>query len=87
MLYIAANALSSQSIYPLSNIYLNFSKYLNQDFHTFDTLIAENFYKIEDYDKAKKIYEKLTTNGIAFEWYSIKQISRILIQEKKKINL
>ena len=84
MLYIAANALSSQSIYPLSNIYLNFSKYLNQDFHTFDTLIAENFYKIENYDKAKKIYEKLTTNGTAFEWYSIKQISRILIQEKRK---
>ena len=87
MLYIAANALSSQSIYPLSNIYLNFSKYLNQDFHTFDTLIAENFYQIEDYDKAKKIYEKLTTNGIAFEWYSIKQISRILIQEKKDKSL
>ena len=28
ILYITANALSSQSIYPLSNFYLNLSKYL-----------------------------------------------------------
>ena len=42
LIYIAANALSSQSVYPLSNFYLNLSKYLNKDFHAFDTLLAEN---------------------------------------------
>ena len=31
ILYIAANALSSQSIYPLSNFYLNLAKYLNEN--------------------------------------------------------
>ena len=70
MLYIAANALSSQSIYPLSNFYLNLSKFLNEDFSTFDTLLAENFYNIEDFYTAKKIYSKLVKNGIAFKWYS-----------------
>ena len=45
ILYITANALSSQSIYPLSNFYLNLAKYLNEDFHSYNTLLAENFYK------------------------------------------
>ena len=84
LLYIAANALSSQSIFPLSNFYLNLSKYLNQNFHAYDTLLAENFYKIQDYSNAKKIYTKLFNFGSAFKWYSNKQLSNILIQEDKK---
>ena len=43
----------------LSNFYLNLSKYLNKNFHSFDTLIAENFYNIKDFSSAKKIYERL----------------------------
>ena len=84
IIYITANALSSQSIYPLSNFYLNLAKYLNKEFHSFNTLMAENFYKIDDYAKAKKIYKELTRYGKDFEWYSNKQISRILIKEGKK---
>ena len=84
LLYIAANALSSQSIYPLSNFYVNLSKYLNKNFHAYDTLLAENFYNIGDFSGAKKIYEKLQRNGIAFNWYSNKQISRILMEEGNK---
>ena len=84
LLYIAANALSSQSIYPLSNFYLNLSKYLNKNFYSFDILLAENFYKIEDYSSSKKIYKKLINYGNAFKWHSNKQISRILIKEDKK---
>ena len=84
ILYITANALSSQSIYSLSNFYLNLSKYLNKEFLAFDTLMAENLYKINDLSGAKNIYKKLTNYGDAFKWYSNKQISRILIQEKKR---
>ncbi len=84
LLYISANALASQSIFSLSNFYLNLAKFLNKDFKSFDTLLAENFYKIEDFAKAKKIYESLNAYGDAFKWYSDKQISRILIQEKEK---
>ena len=82
LLYIAANALSSQSIYPLSNFYLNLSKYLNEEFYAFNTLLAENFYKIDEYDKAKEIYKELISSGSAFKWYSSKQIARILILEE-----
>ena len=82
IIYIAANALSSQSIFPLSNFYLNLAKYLNKEFHTFDTLLAENFFKIEDYSTSKIIYKRLSKNGDALEWFSQKQISRILILEE-----
>tara|TARA_Y100000591_G_scaffold102853_1_gene87456 strand:+ start:71 stop:1768 length:1698 start_codon:yes stop_codon:yes gene_type:complete len=84
IIYIAANAFSSQSIFPISNFYLNLSKYLNNDFYAFDTLLAENFYKIGDYSYSKKIYKGLINKGKAFEWYSNKQISKILLKEKKK---
>ena len=84
IIYIAANALSSQNIYSLSNFYLNLAKYLNEDFHSYDTLLAENFYKINEYTKAKKIYEKLSRIGDSLKWYSSKQISRILIVEDEK---
>ncbi len=84
LLYIAANALSSQSIYSLSNFYINLSKYLNKDFYGFDILLAENFYNIEDYSSSKKIYKKIINRGSAFKWYSNKQISRILIKEENK---
>ncbi len=81
ILYISANVISSQFIYPLSNFYLNLSKFLNKDFLTYDSLIAENFYNIQDFKNAKKIYKRLLKNGEAFKWHSNKQISKILIQE------
>ncbi len=84
ILYITANALSSQSIYPLSNFYLNLAKYLNEDFHSYNTLLAENFYKDNNYEKAEKIYHNLKKNGEAYNWYSSKQLARILIQKKDK---
>jgi len=81
ILYITANALSSQSIYPLSNFYLNLAKFLNEDFNSFDTLLAENFYKTNDYENAKKIYKDLSKKGEAFKWYSTKLLARIFILE------
>jgi Tfp pilus assembly protein PilF len=84
ILYITANALSSQSLYSFSNFYLNLAKYLNEDFHSYNTLLAENFYKIGNYEKAKKIFNTLSDNGEAFHWYSSKQLARIFIKEEKK---
>ena len=66
--------LLSQSIYILSNFYLNLSKYLNADFNLFNTLLAENYYKIENYDNSKK-HNILSKNGEAVD-DSNKQISK-----------
>ena len=84
ILFITANALSSRSIYSLSNFYLNLAKFLNEDFHSFDTLLAENFYKTDNFASAKKIYQNLSKRGEAYKWYSIKQLARIFIKEEKK---
>ena len=84
ILYITANALSSQSIYYLSNFYLNLAKFLNKDFHSYDTLLAENFYNVENYNNAKKIYKSLENRGEAFKWFSAKQLAKIYIKEKNE---
>ena len=84
ILYITSNALSSQSMIPLSDFYLNLAKYLNENFHSYDTLSAENFYKVNNFENAKKIYRNLRKKGKAFQWYSSKQLARIYIQEGNK---
>ena len=84
ILYITANALSSQSIFSQSNFFLNLSKYLNKDFISYDTLLAENFYKIGNFKKAKEIYNNLSEYGEAYHWYSSKQIAKILIQGESR---
>ena len=84
ILFITANALSSQLLHSPSNFYLNLAKYLNENFYSFDTLLAENFYKTGNHEKAKKIYTDLSKRGEAYKWYSTKQLARIFIQEKKK---
>jgi tetratricopeptide (TPR) repeat protein len=83
ILYITANALSSQDIYSLSNFYLNLSKYLNKNFNSFDTLLAENFYKINNLEKAKKTYNDIGKRGEAFLWYAALQNAKILNKEEK----
>ena len=83
ILYITANALSSQSLYAFSNFYLNLSKYLNKNFHSFDTLLAENFYKTNNFSKAKEIYNKVGKKGKIFLWYTTKQNAKILLKEEK----
>ena len=82
--YIVSNALSGQSLYSLSNFYLNLAKYLNPEFTSFDALYAENFYMTENYEKAKKIYKRVKDNGKFYHWHASKQISNILIIEKKE---
>ena len=57
---------------------------MNKDFHGFDTLIAENFYNLDDFENSKKIYKSLEVHGNAFKWYSNQQISRILIKEERE---
>ena len=63
---------------------MNLAKYLNTDFHSYDTLVAENYYNKKNFKKAKKIYNNLSKNGEAFNWYTAKQLARISIQKEDK---
>ena len=81
--YLTANALSSQSIYAFSNYYLNLAKYLNEDFGSYNTLLAENFYKMDNSSMAKQIYNNISKQGVIFSWHAAKQNSKILVKEDK----
>tara|TARA_Y100000816_G_scaffold279589_1_gene252028 strand:+ start:1786 stop:3426 length:1641 start_codon:yes stop_codon:yes gene_type:complete len=83
LFYITANALSTQSLYSKSNFYVNLAKYLNQDFFSYNTLLAENFIMIGNYDKAKKIYLLLNRFGDHYSWHSSKQIASLDIENSK----
>ncbi len=47
-------------------------------------MLAENFYKTKNFVKAKKIYKRIKDNGMFYHWHASKQISNILIIEKKE---
>ncbi len=47
--YVIANALSSQGQYEISNFYINLSKYLNPNFLSFNSLLAENFFNLKKF--------------------------------------
>ncbi len=82
--YITANALSTQSLYANSNFYLNLAKFLNEDFKSYETLYAENFYMTKNYKLSKNLYKKISNFSEVYHWYASKQISSILLKEEKK---
>ena len=84
ILYIVANGLASQKDYVTSNFYLNLAKYLNPNFISFETLYAENFFIINEYDEANKIYNEIQKHGSVYSWYASKKIALILIRQEKK---
>ena len=82
--YIISNALASQKNYVLSNYYLNFAKYLNPNFISFNTLHAENFLAIKEYEKSKFIYKEMKKKGTTYSWYAAKEIASILTEQERK---
>tara|TARA_A100001011_G_scaffold393682_1_gene484177 strand:+ start:1321 stop:3021 length:1701 start_codon:yes stop_codon:yes gene_type:complete len=82
-LYILANILSSQENYQLSNFYINLSKFLNSNFISYDSLLAENFFVLERYNDAKIIYKKLFKGGSVYKWYAGKKIAQMMDKQKK----
>ena len=83
LFYITANALSTQSIFSISNYYLNLAKYLNTSFSHYEILLAENYQSVNNYKIAKKIYKKISKLGEAYNWHASKQLAFIYLEEKK----
>ena len=83
LFYITANALSTQSIFSISNYYLNLAKYLNTPFSHYEILLAENYQSVNNYKMAKKIYKKISKVGEAYNWHASKQLAFIYLEEKK----
>ena len=83
LFYIISNVTSTQNMYSISNFYLSLAKFLNPNFISFDTLLAENYYMIDKYDESIQVYKRIRNKGNIYNWYASKQIASILVEQKK----
>ena len=81
-LFLISNLYSSQDDIEKSNFYLNLSNYLNPKFILNSTLVAENFYLNEEYDKSKKILKKFDKQYEFYYWFRLKKEAQIIIKNK-----
>ena len=81
-LFLISNLYSSQDDIKKSNFYLNLSNYLNPKFILNSTLVAENFYLNEEYEKAQKILKNFDKKYEFYYWFRIKKEAQIIIKDK-----
>jgi tetratricopeptide (TPR) repeat protein len=81
-LFLISNLYSSQDDIKKSNFYLNLSNYLNPKFILNSTLVAENFYLNEEYDKAKKVLKNFDKEYEFYYWFRIKKEAQIIIKDR-----
>ena len=84
--FISSNAAASQNKYITSNFYISLAKYLNSNFISYETRYAENFFNIQEYKEAKKIYKKIKKNGSVYSWYASQKVASIFIKQGQKRN-
>ncbi len=81
-LFLISNLYSSQDNFQKSNFYLNLSNYLNPKFKFNLSLIAENFYLIDEFDKLQKILKNFKKEDEFYYWFRLKKETQIIIQEQ-----
>jgi len=80
-LFLISNLYSSQDNFEKSNFYLNLSNYLNPKFILNSSLVAENFYLNQDYEKVKKVLKNFDKENEFYYWFRIKKETQIIINE------
>jgi tetratricopeptide (TPR) repeat protein len=81
-LFLISNLYSSQDNFEKSNFYLNLSNYLNPKFEFNLSLVAENFYLNDEFDKVKRILKNFKKEDEFYYWFRLKQEAKIIIQEQ-----
>ncbi|MDC0233653.1 tetratricopeptide repeat protein [Candidatus Pelagibacter sp.] len=80
--FLISNLYSSQDNFEKSNFYLNLSNYLNPKFKFNLSLVAENFYFNNEFNKVKKILKNFKKEDEFYYWFRIKKETQIIIQEQ-----
>ncbi len=83
-LFLVSNLYSSQNEFDKSNFYLSLSNYLNSKFIFNLSLVAENLFLNENYEKAKKILKKFDEEQNFYYWYKLKKESQIIAKTKSQ---
>ena len=87
-LFLISNLYSSQDNFERSNFYLYLSNFLNSKFIYNYSLVVENYYLNEDYEKAKKILKNFKKEDDFYYWNRKKKEAQIiLIQKNRKESL
>ena len=81
-LFLISNLYSSEEDIEKSNFYLNLSSYLNPKFILNLSLVAENFFVNEEYDKAKKVLKNFDKKYEFYYWFRLKKEAQIIIKKK-----
>ncbi len=83
-LFLISNLYSSQNEFEKSNFYLSLSNYLNPKFIFNLSLIAENFYLNENYEKSKIVLKNFDKDQDFYYWYRLKKEAQIISQTRNK---
>ena len=81
-LFLISNLYSSQDNFKKSNFYLNLSNYLNPKFILNTSLVAENFYLNQEYEKAKKVLKNFDKKYEFYYWFRIKKEAQMIVKEQ-----
>ena len=84
-LFLISNLYSSYDNFEKSNFYLNLSNFLNPKFIFNLSLVAENYYLNNNFEKAKKILKTFKKEDNFYYWYRIK-IEAKIIAKKRNLN-
>jgi len=82
--YLISNLYSSEEVFKKSNFYLQISIFLNSKFDFNYSLIVENYFLNKNYNLSKKALEKIDNNNKIYNWYKIKKIGQIILEEKNQ---
>jgi len=84
-LFLISNLYSSYDNFEKSNFYLNLSNFLNPKFFFNLSLVAENYYLNNNFEKTKKILKAFKKEDNFYYWYRIK-IEAKIIAKKRNLN-
>ena len=83
-LFLISNLYSSQNEFEKSNFYLSLSNYLNPKFLFNLSLVAENLYLNNNYEKSKKVLKNFDKNQDFYYWYRSKKEAQIISKTRNK---
>ena len=83
-LFLISNLYSSQNEFEKSNFYLSLSAYLNPKFVFNLSLVAENFYLNENYEKSKTVLKNFDKNQDFYYWFRSKKEAQIIAKTSNK---
>ncbi len=83
-LFLISNLFSSQDEFEKSNFYLSLSNYLNPKFVFNLSLVAENLYFNENYEKSKKVLKNFDKNQDFYYWYRSKKEAQIITRTRSR---